>query len=220
MPIDVVYSKEPKEKEKFTEDFNKFYTGFAKFYDLVTKIFPFWRRWISTAIPHISGPRVLEVSFGTGYVLKQYTNNYDTYGIDYNQEFVNVLKDKLVSIGVTANIQQGDVQALPYADDYFDSIVNTMAFSAYPDGLKAMSELHRVLKPGGKMILIDIEYPKNRNWLGMKATRAWMAMGDIIREMPPLFEQFGFDYTDEEIGGFGSVHLYVAQKALAQNTSL
>ena len=217
MPIDVVYSQEPKEKEKFTEDFNTFYTGFAKFYDRVTKIFPFWRRWISTVIPHISGPRVLEVSFGTGYVLKQYANNYDTYGLDYNQEFVDVLKDKLVSLGITANIQQGDVQALPYADDYFDSIVNTMAFSAYPDGLKAMSELHRVLKPGGKMILIDIEYPKNRNWLGMKATRAWMAMGDIIREMPPLFEQFGFDYTDEEIGGFGSVHLYVAHKAIAHN---
>ena len=92
-----------------------------------------------------------------------------------------------------------------------------MAFSAYPDGMKAMSELHRVLKPGGKLILIDIEYPKNRNWLGMKATRAWMAMGDIIREMPPIFEQFGFDYTDEEIGGFGSVHLYVAHKAIAHN---
>jgi len=212
MPVGVVYSIEPKDKQEFTEEFNKFYTGFAKIYDLVTKIFSFWRRWINLAIPHIEGRRVLEVSFGTGYLLKQYAKDFETYGIDYNAEFVRLLKEKMISLKISADIRQGDVQALPYEDEYFDSIVNTMAFSAYPDGIKAMSEMHRVLKPGGKLILVDIEYPRNRNWLGMKATKAWIAMGDIIREMQPLFERFGFEYTDEEIGGFGSVHLYVAKK--------
>ncbi|NQT62452.1 MAG: class I SAM-dependent methyltransferase [Candidatus Marinimicrobia bacterium] len=212
MSTNVVYSNEPKNKQKFTEEFNKFYTGFASTYDIVTKIFTFWRRWINSAIPHIKGPRVLEVSFGTGYLLKQYAAQYDTYGIDYNEKFVTLLKEQLNKQGVLADIRQGDVQALPYEDEYFDSIVNTMAFSAYPDGIKAMSEMRRVLKPGGKLILVDIEYPRNRNWLGMKATKTWIAMGDIIREMQPMFERFGFEYTEEEIGGFGSVHLYVAEK--------
>ncbi len=212
MPTKANYVNEPENKEKFTEDFNKFYTAFARIYDLATRIFPFWRRWLKVTIPHIQGPRVLEVSFGTGYLLTQYAAQFESYGLDYNEKFVTMLQDKLKEKGLTADIRQGDVQALPYENEFFDSIVNTMAFSAYPDAIKAMSEMHRVLKKGGKLILVDIDYPKSRKGLGMQMTKAWIAMGDIIRDMKPIFEQFNFDYTDEEIGGFGSVHLFVAEK--------
>ena len=123
-----------------------------------------------------------------------------------------MLQNKFQEKGLVADIRQGDVQALPYEDEFFDSIVNTMAFSAYPDAFKAMSEMHRVLKRGGKLILVDIDYPLKRKGLGMQMTKAWIAMGDIIRDMKPIFEEFDFEYTDEEIGGFGSVHLYIAKK--------
>ena len=206
------YVSEPKNKEEFTKDFNKFYTAFARTYELATKIFPFWRRWLKTTLPHIQGPRVLEVSFGTGNLLTQYADRFETHGIDYNEKFVAMLHKKLELKGLVANIRQGDVQALPYDDEFFDSIVNTMAFSAYPDGIKAMSEMHRVLKTGGKLILVDIDYPLSRKGFGMKFTKAWIAMGDIIRDMGPIFRQFNFEFTDEEIGGFGSVHLFIAKK--------
>lgn len=212
MPQEATYVSEPVNKEEFTEDFNKFYTVFARAYDLATKIFPFWRRWLKTTLPHIQGPRVLEVSFGTGYLLTQYAAQFETHGIDYNEKFVEMLQNKLEQKGQEANIRQGDVQALPYEDEFFDSIVNTMAFSAYPDGIKAMSELHRVLKKGGKLIMVDIDYPHKRKGFGMQVTKAWIAMGDIIRDMDPIFRQFNFEFTDEEIGGFGSVHLFIAKK--------
>ena len=70
-----------------------------------------------------------------------------------------------------------------------------------------MSEFHRVLKKGGKLVLIDIDYPADRNWLGMRMTRLWAALGDILRDMGAMFREFNFEYTDREIGGFGSVHL-------------
>ena len=213
MQKEAVYFTEPENKEKFTDDFNKVYTVFAGIYEVVIKIFPFWRRWIKSTIPHIEGPRVLEVSFGTGYLLRQYAAEYETYGIDYNAKFVQLLKEKLSQKGITAEIRQGDVQELPYEDEYFNTIVNTMAFSAYPDGKKAMSEMHRVLKKGGKIVMVDIDYPRNRNWLGMQATKTWIAMGDIIREMGLIFDQYELAYTEEEIGGFGSVHLWVAEKS-------
>ena len=212
MSTKVNYVNEPEDKEKFTQDFNKFYTAFARAYDLATKIFPFWRHWLKTTIPHIQGPRVLEVSFGTGYLLSEYASQFECYGLDYNEKFVRMLQNKFQEKGLVADIRQGDVQALPYEDEFFDSIVNTMAFSAYPDAIKAMSEMHRVLKRGGKLILVDIDYPLKRKGLGMQMTKAWIAMGDIIRDMKPIFEQFDFEYTDEEIGGFGSVHLYIAEK--------
>ena len=64
----------------------------------------------------------------------------------------------------------------------------------------------------GKLIMVDIDYPRNRNWLGMQATKAWIAMGDIIRDMGKIFEQCNFKYEEKEIGGFGSVHLFIAEK--------
>jgi len=206
------YSTEPDDKERFTREFDRTYTLIAGVYDLAVKVLPVWKSWLRQALPHIQGPRVLEVSFGTGYLLTQYADRFETHGIDYNEKLVSVAGGNLKKKGLTATLQKGNVESLPYDDETFDCIVNTMAFTAYPDGVKAMSEFHRVLKPGGRLVLIDNDYPADRNWLGMKMTRIWAALGDILRDMGVLFRRFGFDHTDREIGGFGSVHLYVAEK--------
>ena len=87
-----------------------------------------------------------------------------------------------------------------------------MALSGYPDGARAMSEIRRVLRLGGRLILIDVNYPADRNWLGMRLTSFWRHLGDIIRDVGKLLENHGFDYEDREIGGFGSIHMYICQK--------
>jgi ubiquinone/menaquinone biosynthesis C-methylase UbiE len=206
------YSSEPEDKQQFSREYDRVYTVLAGVYDLAVKVLPVWKSWLRQALPHIRGPKVLEVSFGTGYLLTQYADRFETHGIDYNEKMVSVARENLKKKGITARLEQGDVESLPYDDESFDCIVNTMAFTAYPDGAKAMSELHRVLKKGGRLVLVDIEYPADRNWLGMRMTRFWAALGDIIRDMDAMFRQFGFEFTDQEIGGFGSVHLYVAEK--------
>jgi ubiquinone/menaquinone biosynthesis C-methylase UbiE len=212
MNTKLTYSTEPTDKEKFTRANDRMYSFFAGVYDFVVKVLPVWKNWLNHALPHIQGPKVLETSFGTGYLLTQYADKFDTYGIDYNEKFVAMATEKLQKKNISAALQKADIEDLPFDDETFDCIINTMAFTGYPNGEKAMAEIHRVLKPGGKFILVDIDYPTNRNWLGMKLTRLWAALGDLIRDMDLLFHQFNFEYTDEEIGGFGSVHLYVAKK--------
>lgn len=126
-----------------------------------------------------------------------------------------VAKENLHKEIVQANLQVASVEAIPYGENSFGTIVNTMAFTSYSDAHRALSEMKQVLRPGGKLLLIDINYPANRNWIGMLLTKAWKACGDIIRDMSSLFDRFGFEYRDKEIGAFGSVHLYVAMKVIS-----
>ena len=210
--INPMYSLEPTNRKRYTTEFDQAYTRYAALYDLIVKLIPVWRNWISQAISPVCGPRVMEISFGTGYLLTEYADRYESYGIEYNRELVRIAKRNLDEKGVHAEIQQADVENLPYRDGVFDTLVTTMSFTGYPDGAKAMKEMHRVLKGRGRLILIDINYPSDENWLGTKLTKLWASLGDIIRDMHELFERFGFEYTDQEIGGFGSVHMYVATK--------
>ena len=113
----------------------------------------------------------------------QYADRFETYGVDINARMVAVAKRNLENSGMHADLKQGNVEQLPYEDEYFDAVISTMALSGYPDGASAMSETRRVLKPGGRFILIDVNYPADHNWLGMRLISVWQRLGDIIRNV-------------------------------------
>ena len=150
------YPTEPEDRKEFTTEFDSFYTRFAGVYDFLVKSLPVWRNWLKQALPYIQGTRVLEVSFGTGYLLTQFADRFHAYGIDYNAAMTLTAKNNLQKMGLSADLQQADASHLPYASHSFDTIVNTMAFSGYPDGVAALTEMGRVLKPGGVLVVIDI----------------------------------------------------------------
>ena len=208
----ITYSEEPDNPVEYTNKLDEGYSRFVRSYDIAVKLLPVWKTWIKTVIPHIEGNRVLEVSFGTGYLLMHYANHYETYGIDFNDKMVEIAKRNLSRSGIKATLQQAHVERLPFPENYFDTIVNTMSFSGYPNGMKAMSEFHRVLKEGGVLLMVDFDYPSNRNRLGYWLTKLMETAGDTIRDIPRILQEFSFEYTGEEIGGFGAVHFYIARK--------
>ena len=208
----IIYSKEPDNSVEYTKMLDKEYSKYAKIYDVAVKLLPGWKTWIKAVIPHIEGTRVLEASFGTGYLLTQYANDYETYGIDFNTDMVVLAEQNLSMKGVNANLQQANVEKLPFPDNHFDTIVNTMALSGYPNGKLAISEFSRVLKDGGKLMIVDFDYPKNRNRIGYWLTKLMESAGDTIRDISKLLGGFPFEFSEKEIGGFGSVHLFVARK--------
>lgn len=207
------YTPEPQDKKGFTRRFDRMYSRTARIYDRVIKLLPYWRNWISEVLPHIQGPRVLEVSFGTGYLMTCYADRYETFGIDYNREMALIASQNLKSAGVRASIQQADVVSLPYPGGIFNTVISTMAFSGYPDARAALGEIRRVLVEDGRLVMVDVNYPFLQNYYGVNMARIWVSAGDILRDMGVLFSEFGFEYTDREVGGFGSVHLYVAEKS-------
>ena len=76
------YSKEPSDPVRFAAKANKAYSAIARAYDRAVRMWPTWRSWLDAALPHIKGPRVLEVSFGTGYLLTQYASEHEVAGVD------------------------------------------------------------------------------------------------------------------------------------------
>ena len=156
----------------------------------------------------------MEISFGTGYLLTQYAHRFETHGIDYNEAMVRTARRNLGRAGRAVHLCRARVEALPYEDQSFDTLVNTMAFSGYPDAQRALAEMRRVLRASGRIVLIDVSYPPDGDCIGMTLTRLAQRSGDLVRDLPQLFREFGFTFTDDVIGGRGSVHLYVANKAL------
>ena len=213
MRSDRLYDDDPRNPDEFSRSFDRFYSRFAPLYDVAVKYLPVWKTWLRCALPHIRGPRVLEISFGTGCLLTQYASRFETHGIDYNETMVRTARRNLVRVGRAVHLCRARVEALPYADQSFDTLVNTMAFSGYPDARQALAEMRRVLRASGRIVLIDVNYPPDGNCIGMTLTHLVQRSGDLIRDLGRLFHDFGFVLTDEAIGGCGSVHLYVAEKS-------
>jgi len=209
----IKYTNVSKIPSNYTDKMNKAYNWMAIGYDAFMSIFPLWKKWIKKVIPHIQGKKILEVSFGSGYLMTRYASQeYEIYGIDYNEKMVEITKKKMEKMDVNTNLSIGNVENLPYPDNTFDTIINTMAFTGYPNGEKAMSELQRVLKLNGKLLLVDFDYPRDRNIFGYWIVRFWEKFGDIIKDIHSLLVKYNFDYESSSVGGFGSVQLFIAKK--------
>jgi ubiquinone/menaquinone biosynthesis C-methylase UbiE len=137
----------------------------------------------------------------------------DTYGIDLNDEMIQITKRKLEKKGLSASISKGKVENLPFGDRAFDTIVNTMAFAGYPDGEKALDEMKRVLKSNGKLLLMDFDYPADRNIIGYSLVKIGEKYGDVMKDLKRYLEGSGFEYRETYTGGFGSVYLFACTKA-------
>ena len=206
------YTAEPDRAADYTMKMDRIYTRYAKAYDGFMTIFPLWKKWISSVLPYVKGSRVLEVSFGPAYLLGKMPGDIELHGLDYNQLMVMRAQEKMRKKGKKVQLIQGNVEHMPYPDNYFDTVINTMAFSGYPDGFKAMKELTRVLKPDGILLLLDYDYPENRNVFGYLTVKLIEASGDIIRNIPGIVQRCNCTCNRKIIGSFGAIQLFLIRK--------
>jgi ubiquinone/menaquinone biosynthesis C-methylase UbiE len=97
----------------------------------------------------------LEVAIGTGLNLEHYPVEARLTGVDLSPEMLAVARTSAERMGRAIELKEGDAQDLPFADDSFDTVVCTYALCSVPDDARAISEMKRVLKPGGQLILVD-----------------------------------------------------------------
>jgi ubiquinone/menaquinone biosynthesis C-methylase UbiE len=97
----------------------------------------------------------LEVAIGTGLNLPHYPPEVRLTGIDLSPDMLAVAEKRAKDMGLAIRLTEGDADLLPFADRSFDTVVCTYALCSVRDDARAISEMHRVLRPGGRMILVD-----------------------------------------------------------------
>jgi len=108
---------------------------------------------------HLSpGAAVLEAAPGPGYLAVEVAKlgPYRVTGIDISETFVRLAREHAARSGVDVVFRQGDAAALPFPDQSFDFAVCRAAFKNFSNPVGALSELHRVLRPGGCALIIDL----------------------------------------------------------------
>jgi ubiquinone/menaquinone biosynthesis C-methylase UbiE len=103
---------------------------------------------------------LLDVACGAGYFLKRYAHHVKNFaGLDYSEVMVDMAKKKhknRIAAG-TAEIVFGEASQLPWEDNRFSVVTSMGSFMAFPKPLESLREMHRVLRPGGRVV-VSIEY--------------------------------------------------------------
>jgi len=158
------------------------------------------------------GARLLEIGFGSGKLHAELAGRYTLAGLDRAPGMVRLTRARLDARGLTSDLRVGDATALPWPDGAFDAVLSTFAFSAFPDADAALDEMVRVVKPGGKVIIVDAGVPPDGNPAARFLAWLWELFGDYIRDEALLLRARGLTVSREDYGPWGCVHVSVGEK--------
>jgi ubiquinone/menaquinone biosynthesis C-methylase UbiE len=104
---------------------------------------------------HGAHGRVLEIGIGSGASLPYYPPGVRITGVDLSPVSLEYARRLARELRLAATLVEGDAQALPFADDSFDTCVSQLTLCTIPDPLAALRELRRVCRPGGLVLLME-----------------------------------------------------------------
>lgn len=111
------------------------------------------------------GHKVLDIAGGTGDLAAKFSKIVGSEGsvvlADINESMLKVGRDRLIDRGITENVtfSQADAQYLPFPDDTFDVITIAFGLRNVTDKDMALRSMFRVLKPGGKLLILEFSKP-------------------------------------------------------------
>ncbi|MFK7829648.1 MAG: bifunctional demethylmenaquinone methyltransferase/2-methoxy-6-polyprenyl-1,4-benzoquinol methylase UbiE [Congregibacter sp.] len=126
-----------------------------------------WKRFTLELSGVRRGNRVLDIAGGTGDLALKFAPLVGEEGevvlADINASMLRVGRDRLIDRGVPGNISyvQADAQFLPFPDDYFDCITIAFGLRNVTDKDLALRSMLRVLKPGGRLLVLEFSKPGN-----------------------------------------------------------
>lgn len=160
-----------KSEEKAAKVADVFHSVAAK-YDVMNDLMSggvhrLWKQFTIEASCVRRGYKVLDIAGGTGDLSAKFSKIVGPQGqvilSDINASMLNVGRDKLTDKGVVNNIDyvQANAECLPFPDNYFDCITIAFGLRNVTDKDKALRSMHRILKPGGRLLVLEFSKTKN-----------------------------------------------------------
>jgi ubiquinone/menaquinone biosynthesis C-methylase UbiE len=123
---------------------------------------------------------VLEIGAGTGLNLPHYAADAELVLSEPDAAMADRLRDRVAKLGRPVTVVLAGAEALPFADGEFDTVVSTLVLCTVPDLDAALREVHRVLKPGGRLLFMEhirSDSPRWARWQD-RLNRPWRAFAE------------------------------------------
>jgi ubiquinone/menaquinone biosynthesis C-methylase UbiE len=175
---------------------------------------------LAPSIP--AGGRVLEIAPGPGYFCIELAKlgDFQLTGLDISKSFVEIARRNARSAGIQADFEQGNASAMPFGDERFDFTFCQAAFKNFSEPVKAIREMHRVLRPGGTSLIVDLrrdaepaEIEREIQGMGLGRFDAMLTRGAFhtmllksaysVPDMQAMIAQTPFGQARIETGGIG-----------------
>ena len=133
------------------------YTSYAKIYDRIFgKVFHEGRQSVIRNLDVQPDEEILEVGIGTGLALPMYPRHCRIVGIDFSEGMLAQAKQRAAEYRMDhVQLHRMDAGAMEFKDDSFDTVVAAYVVTAVPDYRKVVSEMIRVCRPGGRIIMLN-----------------------------------------------------------------
>lgn len=148
------------------------------------------------------GSVVVDVGCGTGFLTRevalQTQGKAKIVGVDFSDSMLQRAKDNLGKLGFLESLEfrVGDAEGLPIEDGFADAVVGNMILHHCPNPRRAISEMTRILKQGGRIALADLEKHKEE-WLREEMADRWL--GFDLRRVNKWFEDAGLKDVKVEL---------------------
>lgn len=158
-------------EEKADKVADVFHSVAAK-YDIMNDLMSFgvhriWKRLTIESSGVRPGHRVLDIAGGTGDLTMQFSKRVGENGqvvlADINASMLSVGRDRLLDRGYGSNIEfvQANAESLPFPDNYFNAVSIAFGLRNVTHKDKAIASMLRVLKPGGRLLILEFSKPAN-----------------------------------------------------------
>lgn len=162
---------------------------------------------------------VLEVAVGTGKNLPHYPRGCTITAADLSPNMLAVARERAERLDLDVDFRIMDAEALDFPDDSFDTVVSTLSTCTFPDPVKALREMARACRPGGKVLLLEHGRSSHPRLARFQDRRAEVFANPLgchwNREPLELVRRAGFADITAHRTFFGVIHTVEATCAYA-----
>jgi demethylmenaquinone methyltransferase/2-methoxy-6-polyprenyl-1,4-benzoquinol methylase len=212
-------------------------------YDLLNRLLSLgvdqaWRQATVSELGTVGAGRVLDIATGTGDLALLIATKHplaEVVGLDPSSKMLDVAREKVGARGLAdrVRLELGTAEELPYPDRHFDAVSIAFGIRNVPDRLRALREMARVSRGGGRVAILELSEPRSGlmgpvarfhvhtvvPWLGglLSGSREYRYLQRSIAAFPPpsefaaMMEQAGLQVLRVVPFTFGVCHLYVGE---------